>query len=377
MSWTSSLLLSVALAMVSAGAVHASTFVYVLNSDDGSISVFTLLPDGSLLPGGRYEVGGKPAQAMTVSRDRRFLFAAVRSKPFRVVTFAIDGTTGALKRISEGPLAESLPYISVDESGRLLLGASYGGNVISVSRIGDGGIVAAPHQVMSVGRHAHSILTDHTGRWVFAAHLGSDQIFQFRLDKKTGTLVSNTPPAVLLKPGASPRHMVLSPDNRFVFVLSELTGRVTTLSLDVETGLLTEVGSAPTLPADSKLVPGQVRAPGAAGGELRDVSNDIWASDLHITPDGRFLYAAERTGSSIGGLSVDKATGKLTWLSSTTTEKQPRGFRIDSKGRYMVVAGEKSETISLYAIDGGTGALKLLRQYPTGHGACWVEIVDR
>src|SRR5258707_8513304 len=52
----------------------------------------------------------------------------------------------------------------------------------------------------------------------------------------------------------------------------------------------------------------------------------IWASDLHLTPNGKFLYAAERTSSSLGLFSVDGATGKLTWLSSTPVEKQPRGF---------------------------------------------------
>jgi 6-phosphogluconolactonase len=106
-----------------------------------------------------------------------------------------------------------------------------------------------------------------------------------------------------------------------------------------------------------------------------DTSNDIWASDLHVTPDGQFLYAAERTSSSIGAFRVDPATGKLTYLSSTPTEKQPRGFRIDPKGRHMVVSGEKSDTISVFEIDGASGALRLLQKCPTGKGSNWVEIV--
>ena len=72
---------------------------------------------------------------------------------------------------------------------------------------------------------------------------------------------------------------------------------------------------------------------------------------------------------------MDSATGKLTYLSSTPTEKQPRGFAVDPKGRYMVVSGEKSDTISVYAIDQASGALTLLQKYPTGKGANWVEIV--
>ena len=115
---------------------------------------------------------------------------------------------------------------------------------------------------------------------------------------------------------------------------------------------------------------------GAPGQPTRDTSSDIWASDLHITPDGRLLYAAERTSSSIGAFRVDTATGALTYLSSTPTEKQPRGFRIDPKGRHMVVSGEKSDTISVYEIAPTSGGLKLLRQYPTGKGSNWVEIVS-
>jgi len=57
------------------------------------------------------------------------------------------------------------------------------------------------------------------------------------------------------------------------------------------------------------------------------------------------------------------------------TEKQPRGFAIDPKGRFLVACGEKSETVSVYSIDAASGALRLLKQYPGGKGANWVEIV--
>jgi len=147
------------------------------------------------------------------------------------------------------------------------------------------------------------------------------------------------------------------------------------MSLDQKTGLLSEVSQASILPPDSKLKPGVPRAPAGEGETPRDVSNDIWASDLHLTPDGKFLYAAERTSSTLGTFSVDAATGKLTYLASTPTEKQPRGFRIHPNGKYMVVSGELSDTISSYAIE-TNGALKLLGQYPTGKDSNWVEIVS-
>jgi 6-phosphogluconolactonase len=358
-----------------AGPARAATFVYVSNAEDGNIGMYTLQADGSLQPGPRVDAG-KPVMPMSVSPDKRFLYAAVRSKPFTVVTYSIDPKTGALKQLSTAPLAESLPYIQIDKTGRYLLGASYGGHLVTVNAVGKDGKVSEPIQVIPTARNAHAIITDKTNRYVFVPHLGTDQIFQFRFDPKTGKLTANTPPIVQLKAGTGPRHLIVSPDNKFAFLLNELVATVTTLSLDAKTGLLTEVSSASALPADTKLVPGAPRgAVGAPGQAPRDVSNDIWASDLHVTPDGKFLYAAERTSSSIAAFIVDAATGKLTYLSSTPTEKQPRGFRIDPRGRHVVVSGEKSETISVYEIDGASGALKPLGKYPTGKGSNWVEIV--
>ena len=361
--------------LASAGAATAAGYVYVSNAEDGTIGAYTLQPDGALHPGARV-AAGNVVMPMAVSPDKRFLYAAVRSKPFAVITYAIDRKTGGLAKLSGGALAESYPYIAVDKTGGVLLGASYGGHQVGVNLIGKDGKVSDPAQVIPTARNAHSIVTDQTNRYVFVPHLGTDQIFQFKLDAKAGKLVSNTPAVVQMKAGTGPRHIVISRDNKFAYLLNELTATVTSLSLDAKTGLLTEKSTASALPADTKLVPGSPRGPIAPGVTPRDVSTDIWASDLHLTPDGRFLYAAERTSSSLGAFSVDAATGKLTYLSSTPTEKQPRGFAIDPKGKYMVVSGEKSETISVYVIDQANGGLTLLQKYPTGKGSNWVEIVS-
>jgi 6-phosphogluconolactonase len=162
-------------------------------------------------------------------------------------------------------------------------------------------------------------------------------------------------------------------------VLNELTGTVTTLALDAGTGLLSELDSTSVLPADTNLVPGMPR--GAVGTPTanqapRNTDNDIWAADLHLTPNGRFLYASERTTNSIGALRVDGTSGKLTYVGSTPTEKQPRGFNIDPAGRFLVVSGEKSDMLAVYAIDAESGALKAVGRYPAGKGANWVEIVS-
>jgi 6-phosphogluconolactonase len=355
----------------------AGTFVYVSNAEDGDIGMYTLQADGSLQPGQRVKAE-KLVMPMAVSPDKRFLIAAVRSKPFQSYSYSIDKTSGALNLVGTGTLAESYPYIVLDRSGRFLLGASYGANQVGVNPVGADGRVGEPLQVIPTARNAHSIRTDNTNRFVFVPHLGTDQVFQFLFDEKSGRLSANTPPVLQLKQGSGPRHLIVSSDNRFVYLLNELTGMVTTLSLDPNTGTLKELDSVSVLPPDTKLVPGVPRgAVGTPGANQapRNTANDIWASDLHLTPNGRLLYAAERTSSTLGAFRVDTASGKLTYLGSTSTEKQPRGFNIDPTGRFVVVSGEQSDTISSYVIDAETGALKLIGRYPTGKGANWVEIV--
>jgi 6-phosphogluconolactonase len=368
-----------ALSFLFAGSLHAATFVYVSNADDGDIGMYTMGADGTLTPGAKFAAGGKPVMPMSVSPNKRYLYAAVRSKPFVAVSYSIDRKSGALKETGRGELAESFPYILADKSGNWLLGASYGANLVSVNPIGKDGKVGKPQQVIPTARNAHSIITDKTNRYAFVPHLGTDQVFQFKFDAKNGMLTANTPATVQMGQGTGPRHIIMSADNKFAYLLNELSATVTTLSLDARTGLLKQVSDASFLAPDSKLVPGAPRGaisgPGGVKPPARDVSNDIWASDLHLTPNGKFLYAAERTGNQIGAMSVDGATGKLTYLSSTATEAQLRGFSIDRTGKYMVVTGEKSDKISTYAI-GADGSLKRIGQYPTGKGSNWVEIVS-
>ena len=364
--------------LVGSAPALAATFVYVSNAEDGDIGVYRLLDTGELQAGARVKAGGV-VMPMAISPNRRFLYAASRAKPYTVHVYSIDSASGELTPLATSPLPESFPYISLDKTGRFLFGASYGANLISVNAIGEDGRVAAePLQVIPVGRNAHSIRVDNDNKFVYVPALGSDEIFEFAFDAKSGKLASNTPAVYLMKPLTGPRHFITSSDGRYLYVLSELMGTVTTFALDGKTGQLTPVSSASGLPPGSRLVPGAPR--GAVGGPdappPRNTDNDIWAADLHMTPNGRFLYISERTGSTLGAFSVDGASGKLTYLSSTPTETQPRGFAIDPKGRFLVVAGEKSPTITVYAIDPNSGALRFLSKYPGGKGANWVEVVS-
>src|SRR3954469_4750290 len=160
----------------------AGTFVYVSNAEDGDIGTYRMQPDGQLEPGPRVPAA-KLVMPMAVSPDKRFLYAASRSKPYSVYAYAIDASTGALHAMSVGPLAESFPFISLDKTGRFLFGASYGGHVVSVNAVGsDGRVSAEPLQVIPLGRNAHSIRIDESNRFVYVPALGTDQIFQLLFD---------------------------------------------------------------------------------------------------------------------------------------------------------------------------------------------------
>lgn len=204
---------------------------------------------------------------------------------------------------------------------------------------------------------------------------------QLVFNEDTGTLTHNTPEAVHTKVGQGPRHLAFSPNNRYVYVLNELDGTVNVYAIDNETGLLTEIQSISAVPRDANLVPGSPR--GAIGGPQPassapppDESTVIWAADIHITPDGRFLYASERTTSTLAGFAVDSLAGKLVYINSYETEKQPRGFNIGPRGNYLICAGQKSDQISVFKINRETGELQRLKRYPVGKNPNWIEIVD-
>ena len=199
----------------------ARTFVYVSNAEDGDIGTYRMQANGELEVGPRV-AAAKLVMPMAVSPDKRVLYAAARSKPYSVHVYSIHSATGALSPKSVSPLAESFPFISLDKTGRFLFGASYGGHLVSVNAIGsDGRVAAEPLQVISVGRNAHSIRVEGSNRFVYVPALGTDQIFQLMFDAKSGRLSSNTPAVALMKPATGPRHFIISPDDKFVYMLSE------------------------------------------------------------------------------------------------------------------------------------------------------------
>lgn len=362
MSRSSFAIASIALvAALSFRGASADTFAYIGNADSNDISVFHVEPASGAIkavetapfPGVEKPGASTP---LAVSPDQRLLFAGVRSEPYTVLSFGIDPESGRLGLRGRGPLADSMANIATDRSGKFLFSASYGGSKVAINPIGADGIVGAPKQVILTGLNAHAFLPSPDNRFVFATNLGSDQILSFRFDAATGTLTPNDPAVIKVAEKNGPRHFVFHPNGRFVYLVNELSAALLVFSYDAARGSWQQIQQASALPEGASVKP--------------------WAADIHLTPDGRFLYASERTTSTISAFRVDAESGRLTALGSVPTEKQPRGFAIDPSGHVLIAVGELSNAMSVYAIDPPSGALRFLQSTPVGRKPNWVSFVS-
>lgn len=332
------------------------TAVYVANADSHDISVFTLDgASGELREVERFAAGGK-VMPLAASPDGRVLHASIRSEPFRVLSLAIDPASGRLSEIGAGPLPASMCWISTDRSGRFLLSASYGSSLVAVSPIAPTGPVGPVQQVVQTEANAHSMCVDRSNRYAFAACLGGGVVRQWRFDARTGRLDDPPAPRWTARPGAGPRHFAFHPTATVAYLVNELDATIDVLALDPTTGTLSSLQTVSAWPE------------GAAGAP--------WAADLHVTPDGRFLYASERRTSTLSGYAIDPATGRITAVGSTETETEPRGFAITADGRFLIAAGQASNRVARYEIDAATGVLQARGTTPTGRTPNWVECVE-
>ncbi|WP_428944056.1 lactonase family protein [Pantoea sp. FN060301] len=359
------------LASIAASApLLAQTFVYVSEAGDGTIARYALNEQtGALQLLGRTQTPGK-VMPTVLSADRKNLYAAIRSKPLQLVSWRIDSKTGDLSQPSAVAAAASYPYISTDQQGRFLLGASYDGDVVHVYRLAsDGKVIAPPVGSYKTGHAAHSVIIDAGGENAYVGNLGTDRVLQLKLSAG-GELKALGKGYVDTAAGNGPRHSLLSPDNRYLYNIGEMGGIITQFRREAS-GKLVKVAEVPNAVAEKyKLEHGKERPPGYS-----DTTPRIWAADIHLTPDGRFLYVSERTSSTISGYQVNKADGKLTLIDSWQVEKQPRGFAISPDSRWLIASGEKSAVTGSYEINATGGTLKRVSEAPAGRDANWVTVV--
>lgn len=370
-------LIPVLLAGVLMSTASAKTFVYVANGEGAEIAVLEMNAEtGDLKLLGKTPAGPLTMH-MAVSPDRRFLYASIRKEPFTIITYAISPETGALTHLGSVAAPDNMAYLSTDRTGRFLLCASYFGGSVTVMPIGlDGLVQAEPVQFMKTGPNAHSILPDPSNRFVYVPHLGNGRLYAFGFNERTGRLTPGDPPFYAAREGSGPRHFDFSPNNRFLYLASELDGLVYAYALEGDTGRLTELQTISAVPRDAKLPSSAPAAGIGSPGATNAAITTIRAADIHITPEGKWLYVSERATDTLAGFAVDGATGKLTYIGSFKTEKTPRGFNVDPRGRFVIAAGQKSDHVAVSAIDPQTGELKLLKRYEVGKDPNWIKIVD-
>lgn len=300
--------------------------------------------------------GVKEPSFLALAPSRRFLYAVNEVEEFAgkksgaVSAFAIDQRTGELRLLNQQPSMGGAPcYVVVDRAGRFVLVANYAGGNVAVLPVDNNGRLGAATDVKhdlgssinterQTGPHAHCIELDPTNRFAYVCDLGTDKIMIFRYDGRRGKLVPNGKPWVQAKPGAGPRHLTFHPGGKYAYVINELDLTVTAFAHDRIDGNLKEVQTVPTLP----------------GGFT---SADTGA-DIHVSPDGRFLYCSNRGHNSIAAFQIDPRNGKLTFIAHQSTGGDtPRNFAIDPTGTFLLVANQNSDNIVTFRRDTQTGRL--------------------
>jgi 6-phosphogluconolactonase len=344
-------------------ATHPETTVYVSNA--GSKEVFVLAMNrttGALDLIEKTPVPGtdKPSPAslpMATSPDKKFLYAQLRSAPYPVSTFEIERPSGGLKLIGETPLVDQMAYINCDRTGRWLLCASYVGAKLAIYPINKAtGIVESrPTQIVDTKPKAHCVVIDSGNQHVYLPVLGGDIVMEFNFDAATGTVSPDGTGQVATKADAGPRHFTIHPNKRWGYLITETSATIGAYAIAPD-GTLSEMQFVDTGDYNGK--------------------ESAAASDIHVTPDGKFLYGAVRTTSTLHGYKIDTGNGTLTPSGKWPTETTPRGFNIDPRGKFLLSVGMASAGITVHAIDPATGALTPSGHYPMGTQPNWVEIVD-
>jgi 6-phosphogluconolactonase len=337
------------------------TTVYVSNAGSKDIYVLSMNRDtGALALIEKTPVPGtdKPSPAslpMATTWDKRFLYAQLRTEPYPVSSFSIDHTNGRLTHLDVTPLVDQMAYLNVDKTGKWLFGASYTGAKLAIYPI-DPLYIVEPKasQILDTKPKAHCVFIDAANKNVYVPVLGGDEVLQLKFDAAKGTVSPNSPGEVHTKPGAGPRHFTVHPNGRWAYLITETTATIGTYAIDKEKGTMSEVEFVST---------GDYKEPPAA-------------SDIHVTPNGKFLYGAVRKTSMLHGFKIDPDKGTLTPIGQFPTEKTPRGFAIDPRGKFLLSVGLDSAGMTVYSIDPASGELKPIGQYPMGTQPNWIEIVD-
>lgn len=345
----------------------ASTFVFIACAGGGAVDTLSLDPlTGELEHVSRAE--GLPQVTALTLDPAGTLYAGVNGEPRRTVALALDPASGAA---TPGPVRNvpaSTCFLSLRQDRTVLFSASYHEGLMVGYDVPAPDGSAGPVTEYRSGPNTHSAVPSPDGRFVYAASLGADRISWFPIGAGAGPGGGVVQPAghVDAAPGSGPRFLRHTADGRRVYVSHERTGTVDVYARDTETGALELVQRISSVEGLG-LTPGPIRSPSTPD----PGPCVVWCADVRLTPDERFVYASERSTSTIAAFAVGHG-GHLTFLRRTETEAQPRGLGIDPSGRWLLACGERSGHVTSYAI-GADGELEAAGRARTAAGPLWIE----
>ncbi|WP_373515453.1 lactonase family protein [Persicitalea sp.] len=288
---------------------------------------------------------------VTLSPDKKNLYSV--NQDHTIAAFAV-GEGGALTYLNSQPAEGQNPcHVSVHPSGWMAFLANYGSGswaaypLIATGRLHDASAKfqfngSGPDKSRQEKPHAHCVVPSPNGDFVYVSDLGTDRLMNYKLDKKTGQVVANPAQAYFsTKPGAGPRHLAIHRSGKYLYLLNEMHITLTACAID-EAGVVTEIETVPTIPADFK------------------GKNTSAAVRLH--PNGKYVYVSNRGYNSVHGFEIMK-DGKLRSVGEVREGLDtPRDFNFDPSGKFMVVGNQKTNDLTVYRVDPRTGKMTFLSQ---------------
>ena len=286
---------------------------------------------------------------LAVSHDKKYLVSisevSAKDHAGMVKSYRIVGDR--LKEISVSSSGGGHPcFVGINEKGDVVV-ANYSGGSVALYRLNMQGKLS---EVLDVRQHkgsgttsrqksphAHSAWFDPVSNHVIGVDLGTNELWIYVLDSDAGKLVPADPPTLSMEPGAGPRHLVFHPGREWVYVVNELNATVTRVVRDGR-GHYQVKESYSTLPAD--------------------FTGHNTCADIHVSADGKYVYASNRGHNSLAIFKVDQEDGMLAPAKHASVHGEtPRNFAISPCGRYVLVANQDSENIVSFRRDMGTGQL--------------------
>jgi len=321
---------------------------------------------GSLTQRNLYKDDANPSW-LALNKARTHLYAANEAAEGAVSAFEIDAASGELTLLNRATSGGAGPaHLSLHPSEKHVLVANYAGGTVAVLPILEDGKVGEPSDVHkhegNVGPakaasapagsfaisghdkpHAHMIEADPMGHFVLAADLGLDKIFIYKFDVTAGKLTPNNPAGFQLPPGDGPRHFAFHPNLHWFYTLQEESSTLVTCDYDSARGTLKAKQTISTLP--------------------KDFAGTDFTSEIVLSPDGRFVYVANRLHDSIAWFAIG-GDGKLSWMGEEWTRGDyPRSFTIDPSGGFLYSCNQRSDAIACFHRDKKSGALGFTGQY--------------